>query len=189
MAVRNALFALAAAAALSTAQVLTSGNSQLPACAQQCPLLQQAAAACGGTTSSSQTIWSCFCQSGYLTSLKSSPAGICDSVCTNAADNQQVMTWYNSECGNDYGASEHANAAAGGATTVIITSTSTSAPVAGQTANTVGAAAAATGSSVVSGNANTPQGGSWWSTHYVSLATIPRHLKDILTFSRNGSLC
>ncbi|KAK3109667.1 hypothetical protein LTR53_016827 [Teratosphaeriaceae sp. CCFEE 6253] len=119
------------AATTATAQLLTNGNSQLPSCATGCALLQQAAQACGGTTTASQTIWSCFCQSGYLVSLYSSPSGICDASCTAASDNQRVMTWFTTNCGTDHGASEHADAGSGGGTTVVvITSTSTPASAA-----------------------------------------------------------
>ncbi|KAK4553252.1 hypothetical protein LTR86_009552 [Recurvomyces mirabilis] len=156
------LLLVIALAALGSTQLLTNGNSQLPSCASTCPLLSQAAAACGGTTSATQQIWSCFCQSGYLRTLYTSPAGICDAVCTNPSDNQQVMTWYTTNCGGDLGQSEHANA--GGATTVIITSTSTS-PAASTVASSTNTAGAAAGSSSSSGNSS-GQKGSWWSSHY-----------------------
>ncbi|KAI6914712.1 hypothetical protein KC318_g4355 [Hortaea werneckii] len=155
----------------TTAQLLVDGTSQLPACAASCPLLVQAAQACGGTQTASQQIWSCFCQSGYLTSLKSSPNGICDGVCgAGTSDNQQVMTWYNSNCGSDFGASEHPDTNAGGATT-------TSAGVAGTTSSTLatvgtsGVAALPT-TSASSGQVSGDDGdetsyeGSWWDAHY-----------------------
>ncbi|KJY02098.1 hypothetical protein TI39_contig259g00005 [Zymoseptoria brevis] len=89
--------------------VLIDGNSRLPTCAQQCTLLQQAAQACTAATGpSTQTGWICFCQSAYLTSLRSSAVGICDAACTDPSDNAQVSVWYNGNCGDDNGASEHA---------------------------------------------------------------------------------
>lgn len=162
---------LSCLASLTSAQLLTNGNSQLPSCASSCTLLNQAAQACGGTTTADQAIWVCFCHSAYLTSLYSSPNGICDQSCTDPSDNQQVMTWYTSNCGTDYGASEHADS---GATTVVITSTSTSA------APTVaaGTSAAALPTTTASGGTVEPDSrgsgdGSWWSTHYVRLLAAP----------------
>lgn len=160
-------------ASLASAQLLAQG---LPTCAQSCTLLNQAAQACGGTASANQAIWACFCQSGYLTSLYSSPSGICDAFCTDPSQNQQVMTWYQSNCGNDNGASEHADDGSGGQTTVTMTSTSTSATP--STSSTAAAGAAATGSSSANSqgsNNSEPQQGSWWDNHWVS--------QDCLEFS------
>ena len=150
------------------AQLLTNGNSQFPQCASTCTLLNQAAQACGGTASANQAIWACFCQSAYLTSLKSSPTGICDAFCTNPTDNQQVMTWFNSNCGQDNGASEHPDSGTNaGATTVVITSTS-SAVVGPSSANVASNAPSATSASgTVASDADAQQNGSWFSNHWV----------------------
>lgn len=152
--------------------MLVDGTSQLPACAASCPLLVQAAEACGGTQTASQQIWSCFCQSGYLTSLKSSPNGICDGVCgAGTSDNQQVMTWYNSNCGSDFGASEHPDTKAGGATTTNLGAAGTSSTTL-VTVGTSGVAALPT-TSASSGQVSGDDGdetsyeGSWWDAHYV----------------------
>ncbi|KAK5111525.1 hypothetical protein LTR62_004820 [Meristemomyces frigidus] len=159
------LLLTAALVASTTAQLLTNGNSQFPSCASSCPLLNQAAQACGGTTTATTQIWSCFCQSAYLRTLYTSPAGICDSVCTNPSDNQQVMSWYTTNCGTDLGASEHANDAGGGATTVVVTSTSTSA---GAATGTSGASQSTSTSNVGSDGPviAATSGKSWWSAHY-----------------------
>jgi hypothetical protein len=152
-------------AAAASAQLLAAQG--LPACAQSCTLLNQAATACGGLQSANQQIWSCFCQSAYLTGLKSSPSGICDAFCTDPSQNQQVMTWYTGNCGSDNGASEHADNGSGGQTTVVITSTSTSATPTAPTTATRGAATASPTSSSVTGNRKQPEGGSWWDNHWV----------------------
>ncbi|KAK5675350.1 hypothetical protein LTS10_012117 [Elasticomyces elasticus] len=162
--IRQTLTLLPLLAALSSAQLITNGNSQLPSCASTCTLLSQAAQACGGTTSSNQAIWSCFCQSAYLTTLYSSPSGICDATCTNPTDNQQVMTWFTSNCGTDYGASEHADS---GTTVVVLTSTSTSAPVAAPTGSTAAVPTTTASGGYVDPDAQpSSDGKSWWSAHY-----------------------
>ena len=150
-------------ASLAPAQLLAQG---LPACAQSCTLLNQAAQACNGVASADQNTWACFCQSGYLKSLYSSPSGICDAFCTDPSQNQQVMTWYQTNCGSDNGASEHADSGSGGQTTVVVTSTSTSATPAAPTTATRGAAATASSGSVT-GNRNQSEEGSWWDNHWV----------------------
>jgi len=157
----------------TTAQLLTNGNSQLPSCATTCPLLEQAAAACGGTTTADQAIWSCFCQSAYLTSLKTSDTGICDSVCTSASDGQQVVTWFNSNCGTDDGASEHADSGTTTVVAVISTSTSySSTSTATATAAVAATSDAALPSTTASGSEVDPADqtsytGNWWSSHWV----------------------
>lgn len=153
-------------ASFASAQLLAQG---LPACAQSCTLLNQAAQACGGTASANQAIWACFCQSAYLTTLKSTPNGVCDAFCPDPAQNQQVMSWYQGNCGSDNGASEHADNGSGGQTTVTLTSTSTSATP--SASNTVAAGAAATTTSSPhsqSSNQRKPQEGGWWENHWVS---------------------
>ncbi|KAK0304376.1 hypothetical protein LTR01_007477 [Friedmanniomyces endolithicus] len=159
------LLALTLLTTTTTAQLLTNGNTQLPSCASACPLLAQAAQACGGTTAATQAIWSCFCQSGYLTSLYNSPAGICDAVCTSASDNQKVMTWFTSNCGRDDGAAEHAAAGSdgGGTTVVVVTSTSTSAIATG-----TGAVLPSTTASggTVEPDVHTSSGRTWWDLHW-----------------------
>lgn len=156
---------LLAAVSLVSAQLLTNGNSQLPSCATGCQNLINAAEACGGTTTANQQIWSCFCQSAYLKTLYTSATGVCDSVCTNPTDNQQVMTWYTSNCGTDDGASEHVDV-----TTVIITTTSASA---GATL-AVSSSAAALPTTTASGGTDDPADSTsddkgWWGAHYVRI--------------------
>ncbi|KAL1584840.1 hypothetical protein WHR41_06627 [Cladosporium halotolerans] len=151
-------------ASIASAQLLAQG---LPACAQSCTLLNQAAQACGGTASANQAIWACFCQSAYLSTLYSTPNGICDAFCTDPSQNQQVMTWYQGNCGTDNGASEHADNGSGGQTTVTMTSTSTSSS-SSSTSNAAAAGATATGSSSTDsqGFDREPQEGGWWHNHW-----------------------
>jgi hypothetical protein len=152
-------------ASFASAQLLAQG---LPTCAQSCTLLNQAATACSGLQSANQGTWACFCQSGYLKSLYSSPSGICDAFCMDPSQNQQVMTWYQTNCGTDNGASEHADSGSGGQTTLVITSTSTSAASTAPATATRGAAAtASSGSNSQTANRKQPEGGSWWDNHWV----------------------
>lgn len=165
--------------------VISNGNSQLPACAQSCPLLVQAAQACTATNTATQSNWACFCQSAYLTTLTSSAVGICDAVCTNPTENAQVSTWYNSNCGSDFGASEHAgDGNAGGAATTD----AAGAPAATASASSPAAATRSAGSSAgnTSGGA-TKHVGTWWEEHYVSHIRLCPDVQ--LTSARNGSSC
>ncbi|KAK4500544.1 hypothetical protein PRZ48_008733 [Zasmidium cellare] len=170
-----ALLLLSTLAPLVAAQqgVLVNGNSQLPQCATGCQALQQAAAACpGGTSAANQQTWVCFCQSAYLTNLKNSASAstVCNTACTNPTDNQQVATWYTTNCGNDFGASEHAEGASNNAaTTSAAAGPSSSSAAAGPA--TVTPSSAAGGSDTDSGNSNfsagrTQSSGDWWSNHY-----------------------
>jgi len=84
-------------------QILVFGDDALPSCAQQCQLLQQAQTACipPAAPVTQQSIYeSCFCQSGYLTTLVSNPAAVCGSVC-QGSDLTQVATWYKDNCVDD----------------------------------------------------------------------------------------
>ncbi|KAF2159926.1 hypothetical protein M409DRAFT_29535 [Zasmidium cellare ATCC 36951] len=165
---------LSSLVSLVTAQqgVLVNGNSQLPQCAQGCQALQQAASGCpGGTGSANQATWVCFCQSAFLTSLKTSSAStLCNTACTNPTDAQQIGTWYTTNCGSDFGASEHAGGTTGdAATTSAAAGPSSSSTAAGQATATPSSVAG--GSDADSGNSNfsagkTQSSGDWWSTHY-----------------------
>ena len=145
----------------------------LPACATSCPILIQATQACGGTATTSQQIWSCFCQSGYLTTLHTSPNGICDGVCTAASEDQQLMQWYVGNCGSDFGASEHADTSGGagqtgGTTVLVVTSTQAAGSTVVVPTQSATAGVSSSSNSGQSGfggqNAET---GSWWSGHWV----------------------
>lgn len=84
---------------LVSGQTLLSSN--LPPCAQQCPLLTQAQTSCvpsgGAPVSNQATYQSCFCQSALLSQLRGSqPVQLC-SQCTQA-DMAQIQTWYQGLC-------------------------------------------------------------------------------------------
>ena len=86
---------------VSAQSILSYGDNALPACAQTCQLLQQAQAACfppAVPTTDQATYQSCFCQSGYLATLRSSPSGTCDAVCPSPGDQRTIQTWYLSTC-------------------------------------------------------------------------------------------
>jgi len=151
---------------LASAQILAQEG--LPACAQSCTLLNQAAQACSGTASANQATWACFCQSGYLTSLYSSPSGICDAFCTDPSQNQQVMTWYTGNCGTDNGASEHADDGSGGQNTATAApTTSTATPGAPATTTRGTATSASSSAGAQTGNRQQEDEGSWWDNHWV----------------------
>jgi hypothetical protein len=148
---------------LASAQLLAAQG--LPACAQTCTLLNQAAQACSGTATANQATWACFCQSGYLSGLYSSPSGICDAFCTDPAQNQQVMTWYTGNCGTDNGASEHADDGSGGQMTAAAAPTTTSAATPATT--TRAATSASSSSGAKTANRTQAEEGSWWDNHWV----------------------
>ena len=75
-----------------------AGNG-FPQCGFSCTQLTSAAASCQADPSGQQAIiTSCFCQSALLTSLHTSPNGVCDAACTNAGDLSSLMNWYNNFC-------------------------------------------------------------------------------------------
>lgn len=153
--------------------VLVNGNSQLPSCAQSCALLQQANQACTATATP-QAAWACFCQSAYLTTLKTTAVGVCDAACTDATQNAQVSAWYNSNCGEDFGASEQAADTAATTTTGAVAAAGTTAS--GNSGNS-NAGSSSSSSSNSNGNSGSNSGTSsssskgqdWWSGHYVSI--------------------
>ncbi|USW58126.1 hypothetical protein Slin15195_G114450 [Septoria linicola] len=174
----NIVLTLFASAAAAQQGVLTNGNSELPACGTSCPLLIQAANACSATDVASQGAWVCFCQSAYLTQLRTSATGICDSTCTNPTDLQQVSTWYNTNCGSDNGASAHAgdgsgttgSAATGDQTTTDANGGSTDSN--SQNTGSSGSSSSSGSSGTIGGNTlngvgvavDSPQ--TWWENHY-----------------------
>ena len=87
---------------LASAQITLISNT-LPACAQSCPVFLQAQSACvpppngAAAVSNQQTYTSCFCQSNYLTPLKSGSANNLCPTCS-AADMSTTQQWYNGLC-------------------------------------------------------------------------------------------
>lgn len=116
-------------AAASAQQLLVYGDSALPSCAQQCTSLQNAQTGCipPAAPVTDATIYeSCFCQSGYLTTLKAAGSTICSDVC-DASDVAKIATWYQSNCA-DNGVAAAAKVGAG--TTTDSTSTTAASTVA-----------------------------------------------------------
>ncbi|OCL13926.1 hypothetical protein AOQ84DRAFT_371747 [Glonium stellatum] len=73
--------------------------SKLPACARQCGVLSQAETGCvppAAQTTNQATYQSCFCQSAFLTTLKTSPS-LCEPAC-DAADAAAIENWYVALC-------------------------------------------------------------------------------------------
>jgi hypothetical protein len=89
--------------AASAQQLLVYSDSALPACAQQCTVLQNAQTGCipPAAPVTDATIYeSCFCQSGYLTTLKAAGSTICSDVC-GASDVAKIASWYQSNCADN----------------------------------------------------------------------------------------
>lgn len=105
------------AAVASAQQLLVYSDTALPSCAQQCTVLQNAQTGCippAAPVTDALIYESCFCQSGYLTTLKSAGSTICSDVC-EASDVAKIASWYQSNCA-DNGAAAAARVSAGTAT-------------------------------------------------------------------------
>lgn len=73
----------------------------LPGCAQTCPLLVQAQTGCvppAAPVTDQSNYLSCFCQSGYLSGLRSGTANVCAPQCTDA-EFAAIAAWYKTDCG------------------------------------------------------------------------------------------
>lgn len=128
----------------STAQQTTILPTTLPACAAQCPTLLQAQTGCvppAAPVTNAANYQSCFCQSGYLSSLYASAAS---NLCTScsAGDMSAIQAWYKSFC------PQQAAAANGQSVAVVTMTTSvvaTAATVSAPTATPTNSAAATSG--------------------------------------------
>lgn len=108
----------------SAQQLLVFGSSALPECAKQCGVLSQAQAACTppqAAVTTAVTYESCFCQSAYLTTLKTDPASSCGTVCSGT-DLSQIAQWYTNNCA-DGGVAAAASVSASGTTTTAAAAT------------------------------------------------------------------
>lgn len=120
-------------ASVKAQTLLVYGENDLPTCAQQCQVLQQAQSACvppAAPVTNQATYESCFCQSGYLSTLSSSATSVCDGICS-ASDQVKIQSWYTTNCkddGADVAAAAVTTTAA--ATTADATAASTLASVA-----------------------------------------------------------
>lgn len=105
-------------ATLSIAQQTTILPTTLPACASQCQVLLQAQTGCvppAAPVTNAAAYQSCFCQSGYLSSLYASAASTLCQSCS-AGDMSSIQAWYKSFCPQQA-------AAANGQTVAVVTMT------------------------------------------------------------------
>lgn len=134
--------------------VPTSSSSTFPECGVTCPILLQAQDACvppQAAVTTDSTYISCFCQSAYLTGLKSSGA-IC-TTCTSSSDQQLLETWYNGYCAGGY-TSTLTNTAT--ATTTSSSTTSTGATT------TTASSSTSTSTGSASGNSSSSSASHGW---------------------------
>ena len=135
---------------VATAQILVpqAASNTFPACALSCTPLLTAQSACvppaAPATDQAQYV-SCFCQSGYLTALHSSPDGTCDQWCTVETDRQELMTWYNNLCAIPVATTATTATTVSGPQTTIVYITSTAPP--GTTASSTSSSSSDTSSS------------------------------------------
>lgn len=102
-----------------------------PSCANTCPVFVQAQAACSTDAGNQAQYQSCFCQSAYLSTIKSAPTNnLCAPTCSDS-DFGTIASWYNGLCSG--GA-----APAPGQTTLA--TTTTPAPTQGQATTTASSA-------------------------------------------------
>ncbi|KAF2157710.1 hypothetical protein K461DRAFT_317765 [Myriangium duriaei CBS 260.36] len=150
-------------------QLLNFGAGALPTCAEQCAFLTQAQTACvppAAPVTNQQTYMGCFCQSAYLTALKSDASAVCGNVC-QGADLTQIQSWYASTC------AANTNAAANPTTTTTTAAgaqetTTATTPTTATTATQGGSTSTSTASSSSSSNGtkkNQPVQ-SWWAGHW-----------------------
>lgn len=94
------IISIFASTVISQAAVLpTSGSDVFPACAVDCPILNEAQSSCQASPDNDRaTLVSCFCQSSLLTTLSSTPQGVCDASCSSVDDLKQLQSWYSSFC-------------------------------------------------------------------------------------------
>ncbi|KAJ5675397.1 hypothetical protein N7462_008294 [Penicillium macrosclerotiorum] len=120
----------------------SAASSTFPSCGLTCTALTNAQSSC---VTGAQSTWvSCFCQSSYLTTLKTS-----GSVCSDCSSSDQSLlsTWYNNYCNSD------------GQTSGTSTTTTAS-------ASTTSATAGTTAGASTSKTTTSDENKSWWSTHY-----------------------
>ncbi|KAF2720038.1 hypothetical protein K431DRAFT_227400 [Polychaeton citri CBS 116435] len=152
--------------AQSTQGVLSFGN--IPQCGNQCGVLSSAATECGGGSSSSQAIWACFCQRVYSANPTAivSGTGLCTDTCSSTSDQSATIDWFRSQCGDDNGASEHADSGSGSGGTNTQSSTASTSSSTGSTTSASGnggSGASTDGNGILGENPSTED---WWSRHW-----------------------
>lgn len=132
-------------------QLLTYGSGALPTCAEQCTILDTAQTGCvppAAPVTDQATYISCFCQSGYISSLSTDASQYCGSVCSGD-DLTAIQTWYSSFCASDDSA-----AASQPTTTTAADAATTTTPTTQDTMAATTTAASAASSSAGSTSAN-----------------------------------
>lgn len=137
------VFAILLAPLLSSAQnfLPTGADGNFPACAANCALLEQAQSTCLAQTGQQSTglaAENCFCQTGTLQGLYTTPDAICVAECPTSSDRVNLRTWFTSFCAQvGQGVDPNASSTQGGTSTTIVTSTSTNTNGPTATAETV----------------------------------------------------
>lgn len=154
------LWSTLAAAQDTFSFIPTSASSTFPECGLTCTALENAQDACvppEAAVTNEQTYISCFCQSAYITSLKSSGT-VCTS-CTSASDQELLVSWYNGYCDGGYTSTLTA-------TTAAATTSSTSSATTTDAATTTAATATSTSTSSADSSGSTKGNSGWFSTHW-----------------------
>lgn len=137
--------------------LLNFATGALPSCANTCTALYNAQDACVPPAApvTNQAIYqSCFCQSGYLAPLYTSPAGVCDQAC-GGADLTKIQSWYKGLCGQRAGGA----VAPVPSSATLSTSSSATGP---KGTGVVGAKGTSSPSAVVQSNASNAPQGDWY---------------------------
>lgn len=135
--------------------------SKLPSCASKCQTLTSANSACVPPTAPQTdqgTYQSCFCSSTALTTLYSTPSGICDSTCSST-DMSTIQQWYIQLCTG--GVVETPGSGSG---TASQTSSSTTAP----SSTTTNVLQTGTSNASNSGSSSSNANRSWYDPPFLS---------------------
>lgn len=141
------IYPLLASLAAAQVQILEFGTNELPSCAETCPILLTAQTGCvppAAPVTNVQTYKSCFCQSGYLSTLATDATTICDTVCTSQTDRTEIQSWYASYCAD---AADLPVGVAAASSTAAAQAATTATQVASGTATTSGSTSTATSTS------------------------------------------
>lgn len=127
-------FVLAPQLALAQQAFLPTGaNGNFPACAASCAVLESAQSTCLTQTGQQATglaAENCFCQSGSLQGLYSTPDALCTAECPTESDRVNLRTWFMSFCAKvGQGVDPNAQTTSTQAATTVVT-TSTNIPTA-----------------------------------------------------------
>jgi len=155
------LIVFAAVSGLASAQqiVPTSASSTFPGCAVSCAVLLQAQKSCeppSVAVNSELAYENCFCQSGLVQALYSTPDAICTAECTVESDRTLLQVWFENFCQQvGRGIDPLAATTTTPASTVVVTITSTSSA-------STSTSAISTGSASSSSSDGEPRGTAWF---------------------------